>query len=166
MKLNDAELMARTLMSEHLHDWTLRFGNAKSFFGWCSNNRRQLITLSRPMVELNTEAEVRDVILHEIAHALAPRGEHHGEEWKRIARSIGCNGERCCGADTKVPASKYFRFCKVCGRVSTSNRYSETSCGVCHPKEYDIKFRLIVHNFIETVLSGLKSKASRRLYLP
>lgn len=36
-------------------------------------------------------AERRNTLLHEIAHALCPKGEHHGVEWKATARRIGAN---------------------------------------------------------------------------
>ena len=35
-----------------------------------------------------SEAEIRDTILHEIAHALAGPEARHGARWKAIARRI------------------------------------------------------------------------------
>ena len=41
-----------------------------------------------------TDDEVDQVLLHEIAHALAGPGAGHGPRWKRVARDIGYLGER------------------------------------------------------------------------
>lgn len=46
------------------------------------------------MTQLNGEQEVRDTILHEIAHALAPRAGH-GPKWRAICRQIGAEPKRC-----------------------------------------------------------------------
>jgi hypothetical protein len=60
-------------MREHqlLPKWSFQFDSAKLAFGKCNFTDR-VISLSRHLVELNNEAEVRDTVLHEIAHALAP----------------------------------------------------------------------------------------------
>jgi hypothetical protein len=57
------------------------------------------ITVSRFLV---SDDHVRGVILHEIAHALAPPKCGHGEEWKIIAQRIGASPERCAETDVKV----------------------------------------------------------------
>ena len=66
--------------------WRFQFDHARRRFGACRYGRK-LITLSRPLVLLNPEAEVRDTILHEIAHALCP-GDGHGVRWKQKCREI------------------------------------------------------------------------------
>ena len=77
MNLFEASILARSLMSEHgLADWGFAFDHARRRFGACNYTRRR-ITLSRPLTLLNGIDEVRDTILHEIAHALCP-GDKHG----------------------------------------------------------------------------------------
>jgi predicted SprT family Zn-dependent metalloprotease len=72
MRLETAETLARKLMAKHkLKGWRFSFDNAVSRCGACWNDTNT-ITLSRHYVALNDLAEVRDTILHEIAHALAP----------------------------------------------------------------------------------------------
>ena len=100
MNLYTARHIARTLMNEHgLIDWTFRFDHARRRFGSCQP-RRRWITLSAPLTLLNTEDEVRDTILHEIAHALTP-GAGHNAAWRAACRRIGANPVRCY-SDEKV----------------------------------------------------------------
>lgn len=50
----------------------------------------QLILLSGPVVDAMTIEGVREMVLHEIAHALTTGS--HDEAWVAVARSIGCTG--------------------------------------------------------------------------
>jgi predicted SprT family Zn-dependent metalloprotease len=94
MNLHLAQHLARDLMRQHgLADWTFKFDHARRRFGSC-RTRAKLITLSRHLTFLNTEAEVRDTILHEIAHALCP-GDNHGPAWRAMCRQIGAKPTRC-----------------------------------------------------------------------
>lgn len=93
MDLTTAGTMARSLMTQHgLGHWRFTFDRARRRFGMCSVDRR-LITLSAYLTGLNGEAEVRDTILHEIAHALTP-GNGHGQAWKDACTRIGAKPER------------------------------------------------------------------------
>ena len=100
MDLKDAGNLAKSLMASHgvSHRWDFYFDTAQTRLGMCSPHQRR-ITLSRAYVESAAEPDVRDTILHEIAHAIAfekypHRRIGHGPEWKAIARSIGCTGSR------------------------------------------------------------------------
>lgn len=96
MNLEDAENLALTLMEDNGigNTWSFRFDNAKRRCGACFHSRRT-ITLSRHFVRLNGEAEVRDTILHEIAHAIAGFKAGHGVLWQRVASLLGARPERC-----------------------------------------------------------------------
>jgi predicted SprT family Zn-dependent metalloprotease len=96
--LNEAAKLAFTYMHLHeLDDWHFRFDRATTRFG-CCHHRSKTISLSSALVCLNEKSQVRDTILHEIAHALAgPKVRAHGREWREIALRIGCNGRRCYG---------------------------------------------------------------------
>ena len=96
--LNDATKLAALYMGLHgLDDWHFRFDRATRRFG-CCNHKSKTISLSGHLVSLNDKRDVRDTILHEIAHALAgPKVRPHGREWRQIAIRIGCNGRRCYG---------------------------------------------------------------------
>jgi SprT-like family protein len=60
------------------------------------------IELNRVYCFLNDEYHVKDVILHEIAHALTP-GHNHDETWRAKALEIGCAGTRCTPQSSVAP---------------------------------------------------------------
>ncbi|MEX1013985.1 MAG: SprT-like domain-containing protein [Candidatus Paceibacterota bacterium] len=104
---------------------------------------RKLITLSKLLTGKNNEDEVRDVILHEIAHALdfEDRGtSDHSSKWKTIAKRIGANPTRCY--DSKKVSGvnyKYFHLCPTCGYKA--GRYRRTnqkiaSCTKCGGNQF------------------------------
>jgi predicted SprT family Zn-dependent metalloprotease len=105
MDLADAFALARGLLDAHgLGAWQVEFDAAKRRAGVCHFGQRR-IGLSAPLTRLHEEEQVRDTILHEIAHALAGPRHGHDAHWRAIARRIGCSGERCVPADApRVPA--------------------------------------------------------------
>lgn len=135
-------------MSQHgIGDWQLMIGEAKNYFGMCYWDKKTIM-LSRPLIELNEESHVVNTILHEIAHALAPKTEHHGKLWREIAIRIGCNGTRCYSPEVLKPTAIYSATCKFCGRVVQKNRKPKngSACGVCCAKynhgRYAKKYKL------------------------
>lgn len=105
MDLRDAEAMAIREMNRHaLSHWTFAWDDRRRRFGSCTWAKRT-ITLSRPLTEMNPVHQVRETILHEIAHALAGQDAGHGPAWRRVARQIGSTGERCYGAEVRQPAT-------------------------------------------------------------
>ena len=97
--------------------WTFAFDHARRRFGCCNLTRRR-ITLSRPLTFLNTEAQVRDTILHEIAHALTP-GDNHGPRWRAMCIKLGANPVRCYREHEVIspprPPARYKLGCAACG---------------------------------------------------
>jgi predicted SprT family Zn-dependent metalloprotease len=140
MTLSEARELARQLMRRHAvpRDWSFRFDGSKVRFGKCNYSRKE-ISLSRYLVELNEEGRVRETILHEIAHALAPPGAGHGPAWKSLARSIGSSGQRCYGLEVVRPAPKYKGTCPACKRAIYRHRRTKIACGRC-TTVYDPRF--------------------------
>ncbi len=104
-------------MNQHgLNHWSFAFDHARRRFGRCNYTTRQ-ISLSRSLTFLNPIEEVRDTLLHEIAHALVP-GDHHGPRWQAMCRSIGARPVRCYTEESVVslprkPAA-YMLGCETC----------------------------------------------------
>ena len=87
--LNYVAGMARRLMDEQgLTDWTLAFVEASRRLGDCHCQDR-VIRISRTHALEGSEAQIRDTVLHEIAHAIAGREAVHGPLWKATARRLG-----------------------------------------------------------------------------
>lgn len=114
MNLTEAKALARSMMVEHgLTEWTFKFDSARRRLGLTSFHTKT-ISLSKGLTFLNPEAQVRNTILHEIAHVLVGSGHGHDNVWRSKAISIGCNGERTTNAVVKV-APKYTIKCTHCG---------------------------------------------------
>ena len=91
-----------------------------------------MIFMSKGFVLNNEENEIKNIILHEIAHALVGIGEGHSRKWKNTAIDIGCNGKRT--NDTAVmPKGKFIYKCKNCGhKIYTHRRLRLVySCLMC-----------------------------------
>lgn len=143
MDLTRAEQLAKELIAQHVPDWHFGWDHGRRRFGRC-HYRTRTITLSYILTSMNSEEEVRNVILHEIAHAKAP-GHHHDYVWRQVARSIGCTGDRCYDSTVvATPQAPLKAVCKSCGKEY--HRWKRTtrpqSCGVCNPR-FDPRFILI-----------------------
>lgn len=132
MELDEARVLGRRLLDRHgLGDWSLVFDRAKRRAGICRSGRRE-IGLSAPLTLLHPEAEVRDTLLHEIAHALVGPQHGHDEAWRRTALRIGCSGERCSSADAPRIEGDWVGLCPA-GHRTTRHRRPErpASCRRC-----------------------------------
>jgi predicted SprT family Zn-dependent metalloprotease len=135
------------------------FGNKKKAFGTCYYVKKK-IQLSLPLCSANLDKieNIRNTMLHEIAHALCvyvygtKHGRGHGAYWKSIAKQIGCNGERCfSSANVSMPKSKYSVICDSCGYSAPKYRkvtktYACANCCNNHNNgkfSYDYKLRLV-----------------------
>jgi predicted SprT family Zn-dependent metalloprotease len=132
MDLGEALAMASSLVREHgLVDWRVELDGAKRRAGVCRFSER-VIGLSGPLTRLHTEAEVRDTVLHEIAHALVGPAHGHDRVWRATAVRIGCSGRRCVDAESARVAGGWVGTCPA-GHVKDRHRRPERvmSCGQC-----------------------------------
>lgn len=153
MKLTDAQTIALTAMAQHgltVKGWKFKFDRAVKRFGSC-RYRTKTITLSAPLVAVNDRAEVTNTVLHEIAHALAGHKAGHGPVWKAMAKSIGCDGNRCYDSNkvTAVPTtvrSQYVAHCPSCNkefrRVKRVSAGQSHSCSACSGGRYNPAYKL------------------------
>ena len=131
MELSEARNLAIVLMTRHglmKHGYKFQWDNRGRRFG-AHNGAKRTIFLSRRLTQLNPESEVKDTILHEIAHALdyirngfryrytyssRGRGKRlvHDDVWKAICVEIGCKPRRCYTDKEVVSPAKTSREVK------------------------------------------------------
>ena len=133
MDLDRAAALARELLDHYgLRSWRFRFDRAIRRFGGC-HYHRATITLSAPLTRLNDEPEIRDTLLHEIAHAIAGKEAGHGAEWKKYAAVLGARPVRCYDQRVVAPGSRYVAHCPNCRKEYRRQRASsrKTACSEC-----------------------------------
>lgn len=93
--LGEVRLRAVELIAAHLpgRGWEFGFDRARRRGGLCVYAARR-IQLSRTLAAVWTSEQCEQVILHEIAHALAGPSAGHGKVWRAEADRIGCRRER------------------------------------------------------------------------
>ena len=119
MDLFAVKKLANELMQEHgltQLGWTLQFDNSVKRFGVC-RHQPKVIGLSKPLCSINDEVQVKDTILHEMAHALVGRGHGHDNVWKRMCVEIGAKPQRCYKREEiSVVDLRYQAICGGCGK--------------------------------------------------
>jgi predicted SprT family Zn-dependent metalloprotease len=101
--------------------WIFDYDNAKRRAGCCHYDDEK-ITISKHLVLYNNSYdEIVNTILHEIAHALAPRESGHDYKWRKIFRDLlikydqPVNVTRCYDNNKVVmPKRKYIVGCNGC----------------------------------------------------
>lgn len=135
-------VLARSLMNQHgLNDWRLTFGSAQRTAGTCKYGTRTL-NFSRVIMDQFSDAERLNTILHEIAHALAGHAAGHGPEWRRVARSIGCDARRTYSGKSVQTNYKWLGTCPnghTIKKLRLTARSTGSSCPKCSPR-YDARF--------------------------
>jgi predicted SprT family Zn-dependent metalloprotease len=125
--------LAEELLGRHLPEgaWTFAFDSAKRRAGACDYTRRR-ITVSRYLAAKWDEEEVRQTLLHEIAHALAGHAAAHGPKWRSVARGLGYTGKRLHDGPIADERAAWVGTCAA-GHVHYRFRrpQSALSCGLC-----------------------------------
>lgn len=125
--LERIQALAESLLSKHgLKSWSFQFDHSTRRAGSCSY-RQKRITLAFELAVTGTEQDIRETLLHEIAHALVGRNHHHDAVWKAKAREIGCSGARTHTLQFSTP-----RWAVTCGnRCWTSTAQQRNSKLIC-----------------------------------
>ena len=85
---------ANALIALHLEPgWTFGFDNAKTRAGLCNYTAKR-ITVSKYLAARYDDDEIHQVLLHEVAHAMAGTKAGHGAQWRAVGRQIGYVGKR------------------------------------------------------------------------
>jgi predicted SprT family Zn-dependent metalloprotease len=122
--------LAEKLLAEHrLRDWSFDFDHAARRAGSCHYGRRR-ITLSLQFARQASEADIRETLLHEIAHALVGPRHNHDAVWRAKAREIGASGERC--HDFLFTPPRYIVRCRNgCWSSTAERRRRNVVCRKC-----------------------------------
>lgn len=133
---------ADALIALHLDDsWTFGFDHARTRAGLC-DYRAKRITVSRHLAARYEDDEIHQVLLHEVAHALAGPGAGHGPAWKRIARELGYEGKRLHGGQI---ADELASWVGECPNGHVHYRYRRPtrplSCAKCS-RRFDPRFAI------------------------
>lgn len=112
-------------------DWRFGFNDHKRTLGMCYYKKKR-IEVSQELVRSGNVEQIRETILHEIAHALVGPHKAHGQEWRAMAIKVGAKPVAC--ADGAVPPT---------GRGAKYK--ADCPCGIPHyryrkPKRPDGKF--------------------------
>jgi len=146
VELWDVQALAMALMREHgvAGEWHLGWDHARRRAGMCRFQTRT-ITLSRHLMELYEPHHVREVVLHEIAHALVGPAHNHDAVWRAKAREIGSSGSRALPADSPRPPAPWLGRCP---RGHEYQRYRrpqvQGSCSRCSAR-FDPRFLVEWH---------------------
>ena len=132
MNLPAVLILARALMEEAgVGDWELGFDRARRRAGQTDHARRRL-TLSRHLMLLYDEAQVRETILHEIAHARVGPQHGHDAVWAAEATRLGATGRRLVDAQAPRLRGRWVGRCPAGHEVDRMRRPgSPVSCSRC-----------------------------------
>jgi predicted SprT family Zn-dependent metalloprotease len=134
MELAKAKAITLEMIEKHCPEYGFRWNNKKRALGTCDYVDKK-IELSRHTVRINDEEMIRDIIIHEVAHALT-YGHHHDSVWRAKAIELGGSGTRR-SENAKSVKGKYQFTCKDCGYVSYMYRKPKSTrvcCGRCNDK--------------------------------
>ncbi|WP_196717190.1 SprT-like domain-containing protein [Actinomyces trachealis] len=132
MQLPEVLSLANQLLAQHgLHDWEVGLDRARRRAGQCDERNRR-ITVSRHLMELYTEEEVRETILHEVAHALVGNQHAHDAVWAARARQIGATGARLVPRTAPRIKGRWVGRCPAGHEVDRTRRPSTPlACARC-----------------------------------
>ncbi|GAA3581383.1 hypothetical protein GCM10022198_00680 [Klugiella xanthotipulae] len=132
-ELNRVRVWADALIALHLDpsEWSFGFDNAKRRAGVCNYTTKR-ITVSRYLAAKYTDDEIHQILLHEVAHAIAGHAAAHGPAWKRVCVEIGYEGRRLHDGETAHELAPYIGVCPV-GHEHYRYRAPTRplSCGLC-----------------------------------
>ena len=89
--------------------------------------------------------DIKDTILHEIAHAIVGPGHGHDAAWRAVAINLGVHPRACKRADlvkgvTRADIKKYTGTCPSCGKHIYRDKRKQLSCGTCSPHIFNSQY--------------------------
>jgi SprT protein len=126
---------AEALITLHLDSsWTFTFDHARTRFGACDHHKKR-ITLSRHLIQTAEDDDIHQVLLHEVAHAIAGPRAGHGPAWEKTARELGYVGGRTHNHPVPEELARWLGRCPSGHELLRFRRPSKpTSCAKCNPR--------------------------------
>lgn len=126
---------AEALMALHLPDgWSFRIDHARRRAGLC-NYTDQVISLSKHLLLTAEDDEIHQVLLHEVAHAIAGAEAGHGMKWKKIAAELGYEGGRLHHHELAAKQAPWQGHCPAGHEHHRFRKPSRPmSCAKCSPR--------------------------------
>ncbi|TDW29743.1 SprT-like domain-containing protein [Cryobacterium psychrophilum] len=123
---------AHALIALHLDpSWSFAFDNAKKRAGLCNFTHKR-ITVSRYLAARYDDDDVHQILLHEVAHALAGPRAGHGPRWRVVAQNLGYDGKRTHDGEI---ADELAPWVGTCPAGHAHYRYRKPTralaCGLC-----------------------------------
>jgi predicted SprT family Zn-dependent metalloprotease len=117
--LRTASTTATALLKEHglyQKGWRFAWNSNKTRNGVCKYGTKR-IEASKVLSGIRTDEQVRQTLLHEVAHALVGPAHAHDRVWLAKARSIGYKGSaRTNEAATREALATVSRYVGLCDR--------------------------------------------------
>lgn len=110
--------------------WSFSFIKRKRTLGLCSYSKKKIFLSIHHMN--SSDDEVKDTILHEIAHALSfthDKERGHKYHWKKWCRTIGAKPDRC-GTSSGM-TYKYQIYCPHCRKAIAQCHRKFRSSKIC-----------------------------------
>lgn len=142
-ELDRVRRWAEALIALHLDPrvWSFGFDHARTRAGLC-DYRAKRISVSRHLAARYDDDEIHQVLLHEVAHALAGPAAGHGPGWKKIGVELGYEGKRLHGG---AIADDLATWIGTCPNGHVHYRYRKPtrvqSCAKCS-RTFDTRFQI------------------------
>lgn len=143
MKYTEEILIARTeaeMRRVNLKGWSVKVGSKRTEYG-SAQHKSRIIEISLPCANSGSDENLRETILHEIAHALCDAKENHGKQWKKTYRSIGGNPDY---VDTQNDTDDFYvwevRCPNACYNYRGALKRKRSECPLCGK---DIEYRSV-----------------------
>ncbi len=142
-ELTRVRTWANALIALHLDgSWTFAFDNAKTRAGLCNYTTKR-ISVSRYLAARYEDDEIHQVLLHEVAHAIAGNRAGHGPQWKAIATELGYEGKRLHDGAIATELAPWVGTCPAGHVVHRYRRPARPlSCAKCS-RRYDPKNTIV-----------------------
>lgn len=128
--------------------WSFAFNSRKKTIGLCNYNKKTIFYSIHFLN--NSDEDILDTILHEIAHACTSPKDKHNHIWRRWCIILGAKPIRCGNSNDLTKEhlksiAKYVAECPNCHNEFVGHRKKKrnSSCAKCSNGVYNESFKLV-----------------------